>query len=277
MVKVPTLGIVGTLDHTLKEMQALAKARPAMKFVLLEGASHTGATGILAQSALVMEIRSFIAELAPIRLVRRDSYVSNGVICVDLLMSVACRLSSQLRTWRCAAARCFRGGAPPPLRRARLHKHSRQEPREQAANPSLDEAEAFKAAQAAATARLCSDTSTNCPRWRWYRASVVSCHVVSSQRGPERRGRFNNCVRRHPLPGNVLYSSASASLLRFKPANNTLTAALSWFLFISSEFTSNLISTGQRLSQFQPQRRLRRSDRRARRSHPLRRWFLRRL
>ena len=60
-VKVPTLGIVGTLDHTLKEMQALAKARPAMKFVLLEGVSHTGPTGIVAQPALVMEIRAFIA------------------------------------------------------------------------------------------------------------------------------------------------------------------------------------------------------------------------
>jgi pimeloyl-ACP methyl ester carboxylesterase len=60
-VKVPTLGIVGTLDHTLKEMQALAKARPAMKFVLLEGVSHTGPTGMQAQPALVTEIRAFIA------------------------------------------------------------------------------------------------------------------------------------------------------------------------------------------------------------------------
>jgi len=60
-VKVPTLGIVGTLDHTLKEMQALSKARPAMKFVLLEGVSHTGATGIQRQPALVTEIRAFIA------------------------------------------------------------------------------------------------------------------------------------------------------------------------------------------------------------------------
>ena len=60
-VNVPTLGIVGTLDHTLKEMQALSKARPAMKFVLLEGVSHTGATGIQRQPALVTEIRAFIA------------------------------------------------------------------------------------------------------------------------------------------------------------------------------------------------------------------------
>jgi pimeloyl-ACP methyl ester carboxylesterase len=60
-VKVPTLGIVGTLDHTLKEMQDLSKARPDMKFVLLDGVSHTGATGIQRQPALVKEIRAFIA------------------------------------------------------------------------------------------------------------------------------------------------------------------------------------------------------------------------
>jgi len=60
-VKVPTLGIVGTLDHTLKEMQALSKARPDMKLVLLEGVSHTGPTGIQGQPQLVAEIRAFLA------------------------------------------------------------------------------------------------------------------------------------------------------------------------------------------------------------------------
>lgn len=61
-VKVPTLGIVGTLDHTLKAMQELKKIRPDMKLVLLEGVSHTGATGIQGSPALVTEIRIFIAE-----------------------------------------------------------------------------------------------------------------------------------------------------------------------------------------------------------------------
>jgi pimeloyl-ACP methyl ester carboxylesterase len=61
-VKVPTLGIVGTLDHTLKAMQALKKIRPDMKLVLLEGVSHTGATGIQGRPELVAEIRAFIAE-----------------------------------------------------------------------------------------------------------------------------------------------------------------------------------------------------------------------
>jgi hypothetical protein len=60
-VKVPTLGIVGTLDHTLKEMQDLRQARPDMKFVLLEGVSHTGPTGIQGRPELVAEIRTFIA------------------------------------------------------------------------------------------------------------------------------------------------------------------------------------------------------------------------
>lgn len=61
-VKVPTLGIVGTLDHTLAEMQLLKTYRPDMKLVLLEGVSHTGKTGIQRQPQLVAEIRRFIGE-----------------------------------------------------------------------------------------------------------------------------------------------------------------------------------------------------------------------
>ena len=61
-VKVPTMGIVGTLDHTLKAMQELKTIRPAMKLVLLEGVSHTGKTGIQGDPRLVTEIRTFIAE-----------------------------------------------------------------------------------------------------------------------------------------------------------------------------------------------------------------------
>lgn len=61
-VKVPTLGIVGTLDHTLKAMQNLKTLRPGMKLVLLDGVSHTGKTGIQNSPALVGEIRAFIIE-----------------------------------------------------------------------------------------------------------------------------------------------------------------------------------------------------------------------
>jgi pimeloyl-ACP methyl ester carboxylesterase len=61
-VKVPTMGIVGTLDHTLKAMQELKTIRPAMKLVILGGVSHTGKTGIQGDPRLVTEIRAFIAE-----------------------------------------------------------------------------------------------------------------------------------------------------------------------------------------------------------------------
>ncbi len=61
VLRVPTLGIVGTLDHTLKEMQELKRLRPDMKFVLLDGVSHTGPTGIQGRPELVTEIRAFIA------------------------------------------------------------------------------------------------------------------------------------------------------------------------------------------------------------------------
>jgi pimeloyl-ACP methyl ester carboxylesterase len=60
-VKVPTLGIVGTLDHTLKDMQELKRLRPDMKLVLLEGVSHTGAKGIQRQPQLIIELRAFLA------------------------------------------------------------------------------------------------------------------------------------------------------------------------------------------------------------------------
>jgi pimeloyl-ACP methyl ester carboxylesterase len=60
-VKVPTLGVVGTLDHTLKEMELLKTYRPDLKLVLVEGASHTGASGIQRRPELVAAIREFIA------------------------------------------------------------------------------------------------------------------------------------------------------------------------------------------------------------------------
>jgi len=59
-VKVPTLAIVGTLNHTLKEMQELKRLRPDIKFILLEGVSHTGPTGIQSRPDLVTAVRNFI-------------------------------------------------------------------------------------------------------------------------------------------------------------------------------------------------------------------------
>ena len=65
-VKVPTLGIVGSLDTVpLGDLQELKRLRPDMKLVVLEGVSHTGRTGLQAQPALVAEIRAFIAASRP--------------------------------------------------------------------------------------------------------------------------------------------------------------------------------------------------------------------
>ena len=60
-IKVPTLGVVGSLDSALQPMQDLAKMRPEMKFVIVEGASHTGPDGIQGRPELITAIREFIA------------------------------------------------------------------------------------------------------------------------------------------------------------------------------------------------------------------------
>lgn len=60
-VKVPTLGVVGTLDHTLGEMHELKRLRPDLKLVVLDGVSHMGSTGIQGAPGLVPAIREFIA------------------------------------------------------------------------------------------------------------------------------------------------------------------------------------------------------------------------
>jgi cysteine synthase len=44
-VKVPTLGVVGALDHTFKQMSELKALRPDMKLVILEGVSTWGGRG----------------------------------------------------------------------------------------------------------------------------------------------------------------------------------------------------------------------------------------
>jgi pimeloyl-ACP methyl ester carboxylesterase len=60
-VKVPTLGLAGSLDSALKDMQQLKKFRPDMKLVILEGVTHAGPTGIQNQPELIVAIREFIA------------------------------------------------------------------------------------------------------------------------------------------------------------------------------------------------------------------------
>ena len=59
-VKVPTLGVVGTLDHTLKEMQTLKSLRPDMTLIVIDGLSHMGATGMQQWPGLPAAIQGFI-------------------------------------------------------------------------------------------------------------------------------------------------------------------------------------------------------------------------
>jgi pimeloyl-ACP methyl ester carboxylesterase len=59
-IKVPTQLVVGSLDHTLKANHHYRKLRPDATLVVIEGASHTGATGIQRHPQLVTAIREFI-------------------------------------------------------------------------------------------------------------------------------------------------------------------------------------------------------------------------
>jgi pimeloyl-ACP methyl ester carboxylesterase len=58
-VKVPTLLVVGDLDHTLEANRNLKRLRPDATLVIVEGASHTGARGIQRHPQLVTAIRDY--------------------------------------------------------------------------------------------------------------------------------------------------------------------------------------------------------------------------
>jgi pimeloyl-ACP methyl ester carboxylesterase len=58
-IKVPTLGIVGTLDPTKKPVEELKAALPQMKLVLIEGASHASAPG---RPEYIKAVKEFLAE-----------------------------------------------------------------------------------------------------------------------------------------------------------------------------------------------------------------------
>lgn len=57
-VKVPTLGIAGSVDPLLLDLQDLKKLRPDMKLVIIDGATHSGAQS---RPEFVAAIREFIA------------------------------------------------------------------------------------------------------------------------------------------------------------------------------------------------------------------------
>lgn len=57
-VKVPTLGIAGSIDPLLLDLQELKKLRPDLKLVIIDGANHSGAQS---RPEFVAAIREFIA------------------------------------------------------------------------------------------------------------------------------------------------------------------------------------------------------------------------
>lgn len=64
-VSVPTLGLVGSADRNLEGLQELKKLRPALKLVVIEGATHSGPRGAISRPEFVAAIRDFITSIGP--------------------------------------------------------------------------------------------------------------------------------------------------------------------------------------------------------------------
>jgi pimeloyl-ACP methyl ester carboxylesterase len=60
-VVVPTLGIVGSEDPFRAGFEELVKLRPAVKVVVVNGATHSGARGILGRPETIGALREFLA------------------------------------------------------------------------------------------------------------------------------------------------------------------------------------------------------------------------
>ncbi len=60
-VRVPTLGIIGTADPSLRGMQDLARVMPALTLVLVDGAEHGGERGILRRPEFRAALREHLA------------------------------------------------------------------------------------------------------------------------------------------------------------------------------------------------------------------------
>lgn len=60
-VKVPTLGIAGSVDPLLLDLQDLNKLRPTLKLVIIDDATHGGVRGAQSRPEFVAAIREFIA------------------------------------------------------------------------------------------------------------------------------------------------------------------------------------------------------------------------
>jgi pimeloyl-ACP methyl ester carboxylesterase len=60
-VRVPALAIVGSADGALVGVKALNAAWPALKVMVVEGATHWGERGVLSRQEFIQAIRTFIA------------------------------------------------------------------------------------------------------------------------------------------------------------------------------------------------------------------------
>ena len=60
-VQVPTLGLIGSADANLAAMNRLKSVLPALKVVVIEGATHGGARGALRRPEFVDNLRAFLA------------------------------------------------------------------------------------------------------------------------------------------------------------------------------------------------------------------------
>jgi pimeloyl-ACP methyl ester carboxylesterase len=60
-VTVPTLGIAGSVDPNLTRLETLKGLRPALKLVVIPGASHSGPRGALRRPEFVAAVREFLA------------------------------------------------------------------------------------------------------------------------------------------------------------------------------------------------------------------------
>jgi pimeloyl-ACP methyl ester carboxylesterase len=64
-VRVPTLGIVGSADPFLPSMEVVRGLRPGMKLVIVEGAEHGGARGVLRRPEFIAAFREFVVAHRP--------------------------------------------------------------------------------------------------------------------------------------------------------------------------------------------------------------------
>jgi pimeloyl-ACP methyl ester carboxylesterase len=61
-VNVPTLAVVGTDDPEKAGLDALVQIRPAVKLVIINGATHAGPRGVLGRPELIAALRAFLSE-----------------------------------------------------------------------------------------------------------------------------------------------------------------------------------------------------------------------